>query len=163
LPDEEALSVTDHPYTLPQELDLGLELADLADQIVTSHFKRDGYAFENKYDGSPVTAIDRAVEQAIRDLVAVRRPGYGVFGEEGGLGPDDPDTPLPRKAVGPRGVQGPRGRHDYRGPMVGMMEGLGVGATLLTALGVVGGDSFWWSDDLSVSVKELAGAWNTPF
>ena len=84
LPDEEALSVTDRPYTLSQELDLGLELADLADQTVTSHFKRDGDALGNKYDGTPVTAIDRAVEQAIRDLVAVRRPSYGVFGEEGG-------------------------------------------------------------------------------
>ena len=92
LPGEEALSVTEHPFTLSQELDLALELADLADQIVVEQFKPDGYAFENKYDGSPVTAIDRRVEQAIRDLVAVRRPGYAVLGEEAGLGDGDADS-----------------------------------------------------------------------
>jgi histidinol-phosphatase len=92
LPGEDALSVTERPYTLSQELDLGLELADLADQIVTEHFKPDGFAFENKYDGSPVTAIDRRVEQAIRDLVAIRRPGYLVLGEEEGEGASPPST-----------------------------------------------------------------------
>ena len=86
LPGEEALSVTEHPFTLSQELDLALELADLADQIVVEQFEPDGYAFENKYDGTPVTAIDRRVEQAIRDLVADPRPGYAVLGEEAGLG-----------------------------------------------------------------------------
>ncbi len=33
----------------------------------------------------------------------------------------------------------------------------------LSQLGVVGGDTLSWSDDLSVPVKELARAWNTPF
>ena len=37
------------------------------------------------------------------------------------------------------------------------------GVHLITRLGVVGGDSFNWSDVLSVPVKELALAWNTPF
>ena len=34
---------------------------------------------------------------------------------------------------------------------------------MLVVVGHVGGDTFSWSDDLSVSVKELARAWNTPF
>ena len=34
---------------------------------------------------------------------------------------------------------------------------------ITTLLGRVGGDTLSWSDDLSVSVKELARAWNTPF
>ena len=95
LPGEEALSVTDQPFTLSQELDLALELADVADQIVVRHFRPEGYAFQNKYDGSPVTAIDRQVEQAIRDLVAIRRPGYAVFGEEEGFGTGGPSPPGP--------------------------------------------------------------------
>jgi len=86
LPGAEAPSVVDRQYTLSQELDFGLELADIAEQIVVNQFRREGFAFENKYDGSPVTAIDRQVEHAIRDLVAIRRPGYGVLGEEGGIG-----------------------------------------------------------------------------
>src|SRR4051812_37089405 len=34
---------------------------------------------------------------------------------------------------------------------------------MLVVVGQVGGDAFSWSDDLNVSVKELARAWNTPF
>jgi len=34
---------------------------------------------------------------------------------------------------------------------------------VLVVVGRVGGDTFAWSDALSVSVKELARAWNTPF
>jgi 3'-phosphoadenosine 5'-phosphosulfate (PAPS) 3'-phosphatase len=93
LPGEEALSATDHPFTLSQELDLALELADLADQIVVRHVRPEGFAFENKYDGSPVTAIDRQVEQAIRERVATRRPGYAVPGEEEGTGAGEPSHP----------------------------------------------------------------------
>jgi phosphoribosylformylglycinamidine synthase II len=36
-------------------------------------------------------------------------------------------------------------------------------AGVLVVLGRVGGDTLLWSDDLSVAVKELARAWNTPF
>ena len=103
LPGEEALSVTEHPFTLSQELDLALELADVADQIVVQHFRPEGYSFENKYDGSPVTAIDRAVEQAIRERVALRRPGYVVLGEEDGLGATSP--PSHHAYHGPCGAQ----------------------------------------------------------
>jgi hypothetical protein len=49
--------------------------------------------------------------------------------------------------------------HDVRGSR----EFVPFQSLLLTQLGVVGGDTFLWSDDLSVSVKELARAWNTPF
>ena len=36
-------------------------------------------------------------------------------------------------------------------------------AGVLVVIGRVGGDTLIWSDDLNVSVKELARAWNTPF
>ncbi len=38
--------------------------------------------FETKDDGSPVTAVDRAVERAMRDMIAREAPGHGVLGEE---------------------------------------------------------------------------------
>ena len=91
--------MTQHPFTLSDELGLALELADVADRIVVEHFRPEGYAFEDKYDGSPVTAIDRAVEQAIRDLVAIRRPGDAVLGEEAGLGDGPHPSPLPEGGV----------------------------------------------------------------
>ena len=49
---------------LADELAFALELADLADAITRAHFRPGGFPFENKYDGTPVTAIDRAVEAA---------------------------------------------------------------------------------------------------
>lgn len=56
-------------------------LADAASQIV-----RDGYdalgEVEGKSDGSPVTAIDRAVELRLRELVAEHAPDHGFIGEE---------------------------------------------------------------------------------
>ena len=106
LPGEDALSITEHPFTLSQELDLALELADVADQIVVEHFKADGYVFENKFDGTPVTAIDRAVEQAIRERVAIRRPGYLVLGEEAGLG-DGEREPASATEYAPRWIVDP--------------------------------------------------------
>jgi histidinol-phosphatase len=88
----------DTAVNLADELKLALELADLADEIVRAHFRPGGFPFENKYDGSPVTAIDRAVEQAIRERVAVARPDHVVLGEEAGLGTDRHPNPLPEEA-----------------------------------------------------------------
>jgi histidinol-phosphatase len=44
---------------------------------------------ERKADGSVVTAADRAVEAAIRDVLTAERPGDAILGEEGG-GPAGP-------------------------------------------------------------------------
>jgi histidinol-phosphatase len=135
LPGEEALSATDHPFTLSQELDLALELADLADQIVVRHVRPEGFAFENKYDGSPVTAIDRQVEQAIRERVATRRPGYAVPGEEEGTGAGEPSHP----GAGPHPNPLPEGEGAFRArrivdPIDGtrtFVRGIPIFATLL--------------------------------
>jgi histidinol-phosphatase len=82
---------------LADDLAFALELADLADAITRAHFQPGGFPFENKYDGTPVTAIDRAVEQAIRERVASSRPGDGVLGEEAGSGDaDGPSAEEPR-------------------------------------------------------------------
>jgi histidinol-phosphatase len=69
-------------------LDLALELADAADAISLPRFGALDLRVDRKPDLTPVTDADRAVEQRIRELVAERRPGDGVFGEEEG-GPEN--------------------------------------------------------------------------
>lgn len=60
-------------------------LADAARIETLRLFRQtDALAIDNKRDGGfdPVTAADRASEQAMRDILAKRRPQDGVFGEE---------------------------------------------------------------------------------
>jgi len=66
------------------ELDFALELADAADAISVPRFGAGDLRVERKPDLTPVTDADRAIEQELRELVAARRPGEGVFGEEQG-------------------------------------------------------------------------------
>ena len=66
------------------ELDFALELADAADAISLPRFGARDLRVERKPDLTPVTDADRAIEQALRELVAERRPVEGVFGEENG-------------------------------------------------------------------------------
>jgi myo-inositol-1(or 4)-monophosphatase len=58
-------------------------LADAAGAAIRPHF-RQRLAVEAKADASPVTVADRAAESAMRELLAARRPGDGVVGEEYG-------------------------------------------------------------------------------
>ncbi len=67
--------------------DLAERLADTARAIVREG--RNRLAMDIKADGSPVTAIDRAVEQALREILAREVPGHGVLGEE--FGPEGLD------------------------------------------------------------------------
>jgi histidinol-phosphatase len=69
---------------LDSELELALELADVADRISLAHFQSDGLVVETKPDMSPVSEADREVEQAIRRRVAQARPHHTVLGEEFG-------------------------------------------------------------------------------
>jgi histidinol-phosphatase len=62
------------------------ELADAADAITIARFRALDLRVETKPDLTPVTEADRAAEEAVRGLVALRRPGETVFGEE--LGDD---------------------------------------------------------------------------
>ena len=39
---------------------------------------------EIKADGTPVTTLDRAVEAALRRVIAQQQPGHGIIGEEFG-------------------------------------------------------------------------------
>ncbi len=59
------------------------ELARLTGDIALRHY-RSNLAVETKADGSPVTAADRAAEQAAREWVRRYFPDDGVLGEEFG-------------------------------------------------------------------------------
>lgn len=64
-------------------------LADAARPITLAGFRSRDLAVQAKPgpDFDPVTAADRAAEQAMRDLLADRRPDDGIVGEEGGQAP----------------------------------------------------------------------------
>lgn len=64
------------------DLALAHDLADLADEITGVAFTGRALPFERKADGSPVTPIDVAVERAVQQALASRRPDDAVLGEE---------------------------------------------------------------------------------
>lgn len=70
--------------TLADDLTLALELADAADAISMARFESLDLVVTTKPDRTPVTDADQAVERAIRDLLAERRPADGILGEEFG-------------------------------------------------------------------------------
>jgi inositol-phosphate phosphatase/L-galactose 1-phosphate phosphatase/histidinol-phosphatase len=58
-------------------------LADAARPIAQRYF-RSPLTVEDKQDHSPVTVADREIERRLRELIKVRYPGHGIFGEEEG-------------------------------------------------------------------------------
>ena len=62
--------------------DFAEELAALAGETVRQHLG--ALAVEVKADGSPVTAIDLAVERRLRERIEQRYPAHGILGEEFG-------------------------------------------------------------------------------
>jgi histidinol-phosphatase len=66
------------------------ELADAADAITLARFRALDLWVETKPDLTPVSEADRRAEEEIRRLVAARRDGEGVLGEE--LGDDGAST-----------------------------------------------------------------------
>jgi len=78
--------------TLPSQteqralLDVAHEMADAARAATLTHFRTDGLLADSKETDrfDPVTAADRAAEQAMRAVLARRRPQDAVLGEEFG-------------------------------------------------------------------------------
>lgn len=66
------------------DLELALELADIADAISLERFRALDLHVESKPDRSPVTDADRSVEQALKDLLAAKAPNDALIGEEYG-------------------------------------------------------------------------------
>jgi histidinol-phosphatase len=69
---------------LHPDLELALELADVADSIALPRFRAADLEVSTKPDTTYVTEADKAVEAALRDVLASERPGHGVLGEEEG-------------------------------------------------------------------------------
>lgn len=67
------------------DLVLALALADAADAISLGRFRARDLVVETKPDATPVTEADRAVERAIRELLARERPADAILGEEEGV------------------------------------------------------------------------------
>jgi histidinol-phosphatase len=67
-----------------EDLRLAQTMADAADSLTMRRFLATDLVIETKPDLTPVSDADRAVEQAIRGLVASDRPGDAVLGEEYG-------------------------------------------------------------------------------
>ena len=69
---------------VPDDLDLALQLADIADAISLPRFGAADLQVTAKPDLTPVSDADLAVESAIRDRIARDRPNDLVVGEEFG-------------------------------------------------------------------------------
>ena len=69
-------------------LTLANELADVAGAAIRPYF-RTALAVDDKADLSPVTAADRAAEEAMRRMIAERFPEHGIIGEEYGRERED--------------------------------------------------------------------------
>ena len=70
--------------SLADDLNLALRLADAADAITRARFGALDLKVDDKPDLTPVSDADVAVERALRDTLAVERPGDAVLGEEFG-------------------------------------------------------------------------------
>ena len=65
------------------DLQLALELADMSDAITLRSFRK-SFSVRTKVDRTPVSDVDEAVEQAIRDRLDRERPEDSIVGEEFG-------------------------------------------------------------------------------
>ncbi len=69
---------------MQSDLALALRLADAADEISLTRYRAHDLVVESKPDLSPVTDADRAVEAAMRNLLAEHRSQDAIHGEEFG-------------------------------------------------------------------------------
>lgn len=69
-----------------QIIETAHEMADAARKVILPLFRDAGTIADNKRVAGfdPVTEADRAAERAMREVLARRRPGDGIFGEEYG-------------------------------------------------------------------------------
>jgi inositol-phosphate phosphatase/L-galactose 1-phosphate phosphatase/histidinol-phosphatase len=77
---------------LPTEFDhflaLALRLADASGEAIRPYFRKP-LTVDDKADLTPVTAADRAAEQAMRSLIEQHFPNHGIVGEEFGRARED--------------------------------------------------------------------------
>ncbi|MEY3277887.1 MAG: putative signal peptide protein [Actinomycetota bacterium] len=71
-------------FSIAQDLELALSLADQVKELSMSRYLSGSLVIETKPDMTPVTDADRAVEQLIREQLALLRPDDLIVGEEFG-------------------------------------------------------------------------------
>jgi len=71
---------------LRDDLELALDVADVADAFTLPHFVDRDFTVDWKTNQTEVTEIDRQAETLIVNSLVARRPDHGTFGEEHGLG-----------------------------------------------------------------------------
>ena len=70
---------------LPALLKLAVEAVHVPSSFILSGFRSDTLSYEQKSDGSPVTAFDKEAERMIRAFIAERQPqDWPILGEEFG-------------------------------------------------------------------------------
>ena len=84
------MSGTGGALRLADDLALAHELADAADTHTLARFRAQDLQVAAKPDLTPVSDADLAVEQAVRAMLAGRRPADAVLGEEHGLSGEGP-------------------------------------------------------------------------
>jgi histidinol-phosphatase len=70
--------------SVDDDLALALQFADAADAVSMATFRAHDLTVDTKADLSPVTAVDRDIEEMIRERLAKVRPQHTVLGEEFG-------------------------------------------------------------------------------
>jgi histidinol phosphatase-like enzyme (inositol monophosphatase family) len=66
---------------LRELLAIAKRAAELAGEVIMPIYRRE-FEVETKADGTPVTAADRAAEEAVRAFLQRECPGHGILGEE---------------------------------------------------------------------------------
>lgn len=64
-------------------VDFAEYLADEARKVIIPHYRKQ-VDIENKADSTPVTEVDKRVEEVIRKLIEINYPEHGIIGEEYG-------------------------------------------------------------------------------
>jgi histidinol-phosphatase len=145
--------------TAADDLQLALELADIADAITMARFRAADLVVETKPDMTPVSEADQAAEQALRERLAELRPDDAIVGEE--YGADEAVGVRRRWIVDP--IDGTKG----------YVRGMPVWATLLAleqdgelVLGLASAPALgrrWWAASGSGAFTTgAAGAGQTP-
>jgi histidinol-phosphatase len=81
------------------DLALALRLAGVADGVSLPRFGALDLRVDTKPDLTPVSDADRAVESALREMLAVERPGDAILGEEYGASASSEPTASGRRWV----------------------------------------------------------------
>jgi histidinol phosphatase-like enzyme (inositol monophosphatase family) len=66
---------------LSRFVECGVRAVDVSGALIRE-YNRKPFQIEVKGDGSPVTSVDQAVEDQMREIISVEHPDHGILGEE---------------------------------------------------------------------------------